>query len=71
MNYKAAADFVLPFGKYKGKTLDAAAVTNEGLLWLDWIRGERQGKREPLDLALAAYLDDPTIARAIADLAHG
>jgi len=71
MNFKAAADFVLPFGKYKGKTLDTVAESNEGLLYMDWLRGERDGRQDPLDLMLAIYLDDPTIARALTDLAHG
>ncbi len=71
MNFRTAADFVLPFGKYKGKTMDTAAMTNEGLLYLDWLRGERGSRQDPLDLMLAAYLDDPTIARALTDLAHG
>ena len=33
-------DFVMPVGKYKGKTLDEIAESDEGLLYLDWIRGE-------------------------------
>ena len=62
--FKEAAAFVLSFGKYRGVTLDAIAVTDDGLKYLDWLRGERGGSKR--DAALAAYLDDPAIKREVA-----
>ena len=32
--------FVMPFGKYKGLTLDQIATSDEGLLYLDWCVGK-------------------------------
>ena len=67
MTYKEAAAFMMPFGKYKGETLDGIALSDNGLGYLDWLRGEREGKRYPLDEALAAYLDDPAIKGQLSD----
>jgi hypothetical protein len=39
---------------------DEIAQTSEGLLYLDWMRGERGGVND-IDAALEAYLDDPSI----------
>ena len=67
--FKEAAAFVLSFGKYRGVTLDAIAVTDDGLKYLDWLRGERAGHcnaKRDVDAALAAYLDDPAIKRELA-----
>ncbi len=32
--------FWMPFGKYKGRTLDVIAQTDDGLRYLDWLLGE-------------------------------
>ena len=65
MDFRSAAAFVMPFGQYKGKTLDEIAQTDKGLLYLDWLLGERDKKEndEPkmVDHALVAYLSDETI----------
>ena len=37
--FHAAKKFVIPFGKYRGKTLNEVAETDEGLTYLDWMRG--------------------------------
>jgi uncharacterized protein (DUF3820 family) len=60
MNFKEAAAFVMPLGKYRGKKLDDIAKTSEGLLYLDWLRGMRT-PRDQIDHALKAYLEDTTI----------
>jgi len=69
MKFREAAAFVLPFGKYKGWSLDDTAKSDAGLFYLDWLYGERVKQREaatllrdPLDMALRAYLTDPGIA---------
>ena len=65
MTYGEAARFRMPWGKYKGQPIDGVASTDEGLEYLDWLRGvrEEEGKSETIDRALATYLDDPAIAR--------
>jgi hypothetical protein len=68
MTFCEAAHFRMPFGKHIGETLDAIAEADDGLEYLDWLRGQRQGRHEPIDEALAAYLDDPAIAREVRDL---
>ena len=74
--FKAAASTVIPFGKYKGQKIDKIAFTNQGLLYLDWLRGEMTRKRNTyppnpaLLEALCQYLNDPTIQRELTDVAH-
>lgn len=74
LTFRAAAATVMPFGIHKGKTIDKIAETDEGLLHLDWLRGELDGDpphpeslRGGLHESLRVYLDDSTIA---ADLAR-
>lgn len=40
MNFKEASNNIIPFGKYKGKTLDQIASSDEGLKYLDWLMGQ-------------------------------
>jgi hypothetical protein len=69
MDYHQACLYEMDFGKYRGKTLDDIGQTDNGLLYLDWLRGEVDRKLAPADKllreALAAYLDDETIADEI------
>lgn len=58
--YAQAAAFVMPFGKYKGQALDKIAATDEGLRYLDWMRGEACAPH--IRDIIGAYLDDPTIS---------
>jgi len=37
MTFTEAKTFVLPIGKFKGKTLDKVASTPDGLRYLDWL----------------------------------
>jgi hypothetical protein len=64
--FKQAGDYVLTFGKHQGQTIDTVASTDNGLLYLDFLRGIR------LDFhtknAVCTYLDDPTIAKDLAAL---
>jgi uncharacterized protein (DUF3820 family) len=78
--FRAAAAHVLPFGKYSGKTIDKIAETDEGLRWLDWLRGEIETGRlhagneqmqTEIRKALRDYLDDPAIAGDLAKLVKG
>lgn len=63
-NYRCASEFVLPFGKHKGRTLDQVAETDKGLLYLDWLNGLENTSGD-LKLALETYLADPAIAREL------
>jgi len=67
MTFKEAADFVMPIGKHKGRTLDKIAETDTGLKYLDWLRGIRaqEGKDWPEDKAMHVYLSDPTIQKEL------
>lgn len=69
MTFKDAAAFKMPFGKHKGCCLDAIASDDDGLKYLDWLRGERGSTRSDIDQALAAYLDDPSIKKDLENLA--
>lgn len=56
-----SGDYVMPFGKHKGKTLAEIADDDEGVRYLDWMRGVR-GVRDEGDgvrAAIDAFLDDP------------
>lgn len=68
MTFKDAQSFTMPFGKYKGRKLEAIAVDDVGLQYLDWLRGERKDDGSPLNVALAAYLDDPAIQQELKNL---
>jgi hypothetical protein len=74
VTFKDASAYRIAFGKHKFKTLDHVASTDEGLLYLDWLRGEREKRiggfaDDPaFDTALRTYLDDPTIAKQLAEL---
>lgn len=65
MTFAEASRFVITFRQYKGKILDEIASTDEGLLWLHGLRKQRFdaiAKSSELGRALAAYLDDPSVA---------
>lgn len=64
MTFDQAKSFEMPWGQYKGIELDKIAFSDSGLLYLDWMRGERfkKGTSSDIDEALAAYLDDRGIA---------
>lgn len=70
MNFREAQNFIVPFGKYRGKSIDVVASTDDGLLYLDWLRGSRieSNKSDVFDTALATYLEDATIARELSNL---
>lgn len=76
MTFDEAKRFQIQFGKHTDygrtpKTMDEIAKSDEGLKWLDWLRGEREegvskGKRvTALDEALRTYLDDPAIRKEL------
>lgn len=64
--FKVAKSYRMPFGKYKGQTLDDIASTDDGLRYLDWLAGE--DIRGPLKDALEAYLDDESISTELETL---
>jgi hypothetical protein len=63
MNFEVAQRYVMPFGKYKGKSLDDIGSSDEGLRYLDYMRGILDGG--PALTMIAKYLDEPVIAREL------
>lgn len=70
MTFQQASSFILPYGKYKGLTIDKVAETDEGLLDLDsflvWLEDKRPGT--DVHQAVMAYLDDPSIRKELSSL---
>lgn len=74
--FRAAAAHVIPFGPFQGQTIDAIAESDDGLRYLDNLRGmiearARYGltKKDFVHLAsLETYLDDPVIMNELAPL---
>jgi hypothetical protein len=73
MPFAEAAAFRMPWGKYKGEQLDEIAVSDQGLRYLDWLRGKVDAEESHTLLARAvrAYCEDQTIARDIAKVVRG
>jgi hypothetical protein len=67
MTFEQAKRFVFPFGDYAGRTLDSIAATDEGLLYLDKIRGW-PALIPKVKNAIDIYLSDPSIARELDSL---
>jgi hypothetical protein len=70
--FKEAAVYEMPIGHYAGQTLDHIAKTDRGLGYLGLLRDERakptKGRTPSANMRetnqmLAAYLDDPIIAK--------
>lgn len=66
MTFEDAQNFKMPFGKYKGKTLDEIATSDEGLRYIDWMHGEFEVGS--VARAVDAYCSDPSIAKEIENL---
>lgn len=70
----AAGKTVVPLGKYKGQTIDDVATTDDGLRYLDWLRGAMEYDPYRWRLwggfleRLAAYLDDFAVAHDLEGL---
>jgi hypothetical protein len=60
-------DTIIPFGKHKGRTLDAVASTPGGLIYLDkqrardWVKDNHPALAE----GISAYLAEPSVAREL------
>jgi hypothetical protein len=57
----------MPYGQHKGRKIDAIASDDDGLRYLDWMRGEKDAEEDngPVAQALRLYLDDPAIKREL------
>lgn len=62
--FKAAQKFVLKFGTHRDKPIDVAAETDDGLLYLEWLR-DQPWVRDPLKRHLDVYLTDSTIQKEL------
>lgn len=65
--FRAAQAIKLPFGRYKGKTLEKIAETDDGLLYLDWV-SEQSWLQDPTKKHILNYLADPTIAKELGEI---
>lgn len=67
MSFQTAAKFVMPFGMYKGKTLEQIAASDRGLGYLDWLRGKMDDEKDmrATSRAIRVYLDDPSIQKEL------
>jgi hypothetical protein len=67
MTFDQACKWVMPDGKYVGQALDKIAGTDQGLKYLDWMRGQGwcRGFRKE---AIETYLNEPAIARELEQL---
>ncbi len=54
----------MPFGKFKSKTLDEIARTNEGLRYLDWLIGQEWLKGD-LKSCVGTFLTDPSMSKEV------
>ena len=54
----SSGDYVMPFGKHKGKSLDEIAEDDDGVRYLDWMRGVRD-EGDSVREAIDRFLDDP------------
>ena len=68
MTYDYAKHFKMPFGKYKGRTLDNIAQTDDGLLYLDWLSGQEIFENKALEEALKDYLSNEAIQKDLNEL---
>ncbi len=74
MDFKEAKEFVMPFGKYKGRTIDDVASDDEGLRYLDWISGVDLFMGISVSIqsnfinAVTTYLFDPAIKKELDNL---
>jgi hypothetical protein len=73
ISFAEASSTRMTFGKHSGKTIDSIAVDDDGLRYLDWLRGEmanesQTGHKAHIFDALQAYLSDPSIAKEVENL---
>lgn len=61
MIFREAKKFRIPFGQYQGMKIDSIAETDSGLKYLDWLRGNVDGRSKLVKEALDSYFSDPTI----------
>lgn len=61
-NGTGAGGFTVHFGKFAGKTINEIAMTDEGLVWLDWAAGKVQ---PPARDKIREFVADPTIQAEI------
>lgn len=70
MNFKEASKYRIPFGKFKGKTIDQVASSDDGLRYLDWLIGEGKLYGDLKD-ALETYMSDEVIQKEIERIVGG
>lgn len=66
LTMEEAGSIVLPFGKFKDKSIDEVASTDDGLKYLDWLLGQAW-LRGDMKLGIEVYLSDEAVSRDLQD----
>jgi uncharacterized protein (DUF3820 family) len=67
MDTKTACNYVMPIGKYRGKTIARIGARDEGLRYLDWLV-QKEDIGGQLREAMETYLGDPDVARILSGI---
>lgn len=62
ISFEQASAHAMPFGKFRGQTIDTIASSDAGLKYLDWLSG-RDWIHVDLRQVLTVYLSRPSIQR--------
>jgi len=67
LGFSNAKNYPIKFGKYKGNTIDQIASTDEGLKYLDWLRGKMESDNDTSTTykIICIYLNEPSIQREL------
>ena len=68
--WREAANFVMPFGEFKGLTLEAIAETDRGLQYLDWLIGWEKLWDSTKEI-IERFLADPTVKADLQESLRG
>ena len=69
MRWSQACKYKLPFGKFKGETIEDIGATYDGLEYLVWLNGKRL--KIDTKVAVQTYLDAPIVAAVVSEIEAG
>jgi hypothetical protein len=64
IKFRDACDFLVPFGKYRGRKLADVGRTDDGLRYLVWMVN-LDDLRDETRAHIAAYLKEPRVAKMV------
>lgn len=65
MTFDQAKLQCVPFGKFKGQSIDKVASTSRGLMYLDWMMSLKDLREGPFKDALNTYMRDEGIQKEV------